>query len=198
MGEKCKAEATRLRSNNPLMLVHCQLTTLLGVEERGLIGALMTYSDRVAYRLKGVRAEIRAIEQRWGSSNTGCKFGPHWPLPPIIQAETALLNAQLYESEAAIRRLETQLWQRGVRTLPSDAKAARYQAARSADPDFAALCDALTRLAVRHRQKRELELQLAGARAEAHGIFAKMDGVQGEYANIQAEDGLAAQQMWWL
>lgn len=66
-----------------------------------------------------------------------------------------------FELDIAIRRGETQLWQRGVRIVAPNKDAADYHAAREFDPDFSLLCADLNQLAARYKKKYGVEVELS-------------------------------------
>jgi hypothetical protein len=93
--------------------------------------------------------------------------------------------------KSAIRRVENELWQTGVRFhCPKMPELARYRAARTQDPDFAALIDAHTRLAGLYRQKGEVESTMADLFKQEQAITVKMNRLHGEYGKIRDEEGL--------
>jgi len=83
----------------------------------------------------------------------------HYHVHHLFQAELSSVSAETCDLEATILRLETQLWQRGVRILSPESDLTRYQAARSIDPDFSTRCNAYTQLAGRFREKAGVELE---------------------------------------
>jgi len=107
---------------------------------------------------------------------------------PISGRALSLREAEYCESEAAIRRLESHLWETGVRILQPRVQATRYQAARARDPDFYTLIDDYTQLAKRYRQLREMELATGGSYRESWTCVRKLRWIEAEYQRIRAEE----------
>lgn len=183
----CNAAREHLRYNRPPTLLDGRRLTTLGPECRPLMreirscdffaaGCLQRWGE-----LDGEIMEILMHEDR--NSRSEAKVD-------MLMAETALCFAEYYESVAAIRRLETKLWQRGIRILSPKVTATRYQAARVADPEFSTLCDDYTQLATRHGQLGEIRIELAGLHGQRVATEDKQDRVQAECERIMAQEGL--------
>ena len=78
--------------------------------------------------------------------------GPVVEAAASLQAKLSLLVAHQCENTVTIRRVESQLWEKGVRIVCPKEDVARYQAARAVDPRLTALCNAYPRLATRFRE----------------------------------------------
>lgn len=97
--------------------------------------------------------------------------------------------------ELAIRTAENDLWDRGVRILSPEENAARYAAARQADPNFAALRRLLTRIADWCGQYERIELLLVEDCREGAALIAFMRRLRRKYDEMLAEEeGLRQQQ----
>jgi hypothetical protein len=87
--------------------------------------------------------------------------------------------------ELTIRIGENELWARGVRIQEGDS-AARYTAAREADPDFTAIRRLITQLIDRIGRLREMVLQVVGFCREGASLEAVRDRVQRHYDEMGA------------
>lgn len=106
-------------------------------------------------------------------------------------AELSLLSAERCELKVAMLRLDVQGvgdCERVVTVYESDTRTTRayeYQTALAADPGFASLCDAYSRMADRYKQKREMELALVGEYKQEWAAASKMRRLWEEYERIK-------------
>lgn len=185
---QCETELARLQNTGPPHLLHpLMLLGPFSPAGQALVPEIRRRMARVAARAQqenAVSQELSGVIEGEGEDDPVWTWGK-W-------AELSLLIAKRCDSEVALRRVETQLWQTGsVRFLPApNYLGISYQLARATDPGFSTLCDAYTQIAALYRQKAAVETQLADGERQKRGIVDKYERVHSEYKRIGAEEGL--------
>jgi hypothetical protein len=193
--EWCQDEMDRLHAADPPQLVRCRLAHL-DRAGRDLVERLRDHENRSYRRGKRVGKigrEVDGLDDQLVAAEAQGELSESFGLEAELAerfARASLLTAKQCDSEAAVRRLETKLWRRGVRIRSPSEDAAAYQHARAADPDFDTVIGAYTRAAARHRQKSELEMALAGLQRQARVLMARLERTDDEYLRVRDVEGL--------